>query len=261
MAHRAFPALRFGQSMLQDPKSDCRGGARGQSRLHRKEWINDLAVSPFQCCAGFRVRAMTAVRLIDWINGLVRKVPTWAVYIVCLIPVPVLVYWGVTGGLGREPISKLEHELGALALKFLIAGLCITPLRRFAGLNLIRFRRSLGVLAFTYVTLHLLVWAVLDVQSLDRVWADILKRPYITIGMAAFILMIPLAVTSNNRSVRALGAVWRKLHLLTYPVAILAAVHFVWLSKGFQLEPLAYLAVILGLLALRVPMLRKKAAA
>jgi sulfoxide reductase heme-binding subunit YedZ len=198
---------------------------------------------------------------VDVINAAARKVPTWAVYIVCLIPVPFLLYQGLTGGLGREPIRALEHELGQIALQLVIAGLCITPLRRFAGVNLIRFRRTLGVLAFSYVALHLLVWAVLDVQALDRVWADIVKRPYITIGMAAFVLMIPLVATSNNRSVRALGAAWRRLHLLTYPVAILAAVHFIWLSKGFQLEPLVYLAVILGLLALRVPGLRKKVAA
>lgn len=202
---------------------------------------------------------MTA--LIDGINRSARKVPTWVVYIVCLIPVPCLLYLGMTGGLGREPIKALEHELGEIALQLLVVGLCITPLRRFLGLNLIKFRRTLGVLAFSYVVLHLLVWAVLDVQALDRVWADIIKRPYITIGMAAFLLMIPLAMTSNNRSVRKLGVMWRKLHLLTYPVAILSAVHFIWLSRGFQLEPLVYLGLILGLLALRVPTLRRKAAA
>ncbi|MEP0940094.1 MAG: protein-methionine-sulfoxide reductase heme-binding subunit MsrQ [Rhizobiaceae bacterium] len=198
--------------------------------------------------------------LIGGINSVARKVPTWAVYIVYLIPVPVLLYQGMTGGLGREPINALERELGEIALQLLIIGLCISPLRKFAGVNLIKFRRAIGLLAFTYVVLHLLVWAVLDIQSLERVWADIIKRPYITIGMVAFVLMIPLAVTSNNRSVRALGAVWRKLHLLTYPVAILAAVHFIWLSKGFQLEPLVYLTVILGLLALRVPALLRKVA-
>lgn len=200
-------------------------------------------------------------RLVEAMNRVGRKIPTWAVYIVCLIPVPYLLYLGMTGGLGREPIKALEHELGEIALQLLVAGLCITPLRRFAGINLIKFRRTLGVLAFSYVVLHLLVWAVLDVQALDRVWADIVKRPYVTIGMAAFLLMIPLAVTSNNRSVRALGGAWRKLHLLTYPVAILSAVHFIWLSRGFQLEPLVYLGLILGLLALRVPNLRRKAAA
>lgn len=198
---------------------------------------------------------------VDAVNRLVRKVPTAAIYIVCLIPVPALLYMGMTGGLGREPIKALEHELGEIALQLLIAGLCITPLRRFLGLNLLKFRRTFGVLAFTYVALHLLVWAVLDVQAFDRVWADIIKRPYITIGMAAFVLMIPLAVTSNNRSVRALGAVWRKLHLLTYPIAILAGLHFVMLSKVIQPEPLIYFGVILGLLALRVPNLRKKQAA
>lgn len=190
--------------------------------------------------------------MIDRLNSLARRVPTWAVYIVYLIPVPVLLYMGITGGLGREPVKALEHELGEIAIQLLIIGLCITPLRRFLGLNLLKFRRTFGVLAFTYVVLHFLVWAVLDVQALDRVWADIVKRPYVTIGMAAFVLMIPLAVTSNNRSVRWLGARWRKLHLLTYPIAVLAAVHFIWLSKGFQLEPLIYLAVILGLLATRL---------
>ena len=196
----------------------------------------------------------------DRINRFARKVPTWAIYIVYLMPVPVLLYQGMTGGLGREPINALERELGEIALQLLVIGLCISPLRKFAGVNLIKFRRAIGLLAFTYVVLHLLVWAVLDIQSLERVWADIIKRPYITIGMAAFVLMIPLAVTSNNRSVRALGPIWRKLHLLTYPVAIMAAVHFIWLSKGFQLEPLVYLSVILGLLALRVPALLRKAA-
>ncbi|WP_189799428.1 protein-methionine-sulfoxide reductase heme-binding subunit MsrQ [Tateyamaria sp. syn59] len=199
--------------------------------------------------------------LADRINQVGRKVPTLAVYIVCLIPVPVLLYMAQTGGLGREPIRALEHELGEIALQLVIVGLCISPLRRFAGVNLLKFRRAVGLLAFIYVVLHLLVWAVLDVQTLDRVIADIIKRPYITIGMAAFVLMVPLAVTSNNKSVRWLGAAWRRLHLLTYPIAILSAVHFIWLSKGFQLEPLVYLSVILGLLALRVPALVKKVAA
>ncbi|WP_299284055.1 protein-methionine-sulfoxide reductase heme-binding subunit MsrQ [uncultured Tateyamaria sp.] len=205
--------------------------------------------------------AFTLDRLVDTINRAARVIPTWAIYIVYLIPVPVLLYLGMTGGLGREPIRELEHELGEIALQLLIIGLCLSPLRRFAGINLLKFRRTMGLLAFTYVVLHFTVWAVLDVQALDRVWQDILKRPYITIGMAALALMIPLAVTSNNLAMRNMGAVWRKLHLLTYPIALLAAVHFVWLSKGFQLEPLIYLAVVLGLLALRVPGLRKKAAA
>jgi methionine sulfoxide reductase heme-binding subunit len=191
--------------------------------------------------------------LADRVNHAVRRVPVWLVYLAGALPAPWFLYLGLTGGLGVEPIKALEHELGLVALQLLIAGLAITPLRRFAGVNLIRFRRAVGVLAFTYVALHLLVWLVLDVQDPARIWADIVKRPYITIGMVGFVLMLPLALSSNNWSVRRLGPRWRQLHKLTYIVVLLGAVHFVMLSKGFQLEPLAYLAAILILLALRLP--------
>ena len=118
-----------------------------------------------------------------------------------------------------------------------------------------KFRRMIGLLAFIYVTLHLTVWVVLDMSLLwGQMWADIWKRPYITIGMAGFLAMIPLAITSNNVSVRKVGAAgWRKLHKMTYLAAILGGVHYIWLVKGIQLEPLIYMAVILGLLALRLP--------
>jgi len=195
-----------------------------------------------------------------WINQLLRKVPTWLVYIVGLIPVPLFLYLAQTGGLGREPIKALEHELGELALKLIIVGLAITPLRKFVGLNLIKFRRSIGVLAFTYVALHLLVWLVLDVGILSQIWADILKRPYITIGMVGFVVMIPLAVTSNNWSVKRLGGKWRRLHQLTYVAAALGGLHFIMIAKGIQLEPLIYMAVILSLLVYRLPMFARKSA-
>lgn len=191
--------------------------------------------------------------LADRVNSAARRIPVWLVYAAGLLPAPWFLYLGLTGGLGAEPIKALEHELGLFALQLLIAGLTITPLRRFAGINLIRFRRAIGVLAFIYVALHLLVWLVLDVQALAQVWADILKRPYITIGMTAFVLMLPLVFTSNNWSVRRLGPIWRQLHKLTYIVVLLGGVHFVMLRKGFQIEPLAYLAVILFLLVLRLP--------
>lgn len=191
-----------------------------------------------------------------WINSAARQVPVWAVWIIGLLPAPILLYIGATGGLGREPISALEHELGTLALQLLIAGLCITPLRRLAGINLLRFRRALGLLAFSYLVFHMTVWAVLDVQSVSRIWVDIVKRPYITVGMAAFVLLLPLAVTSNNLAVRAMGAGWRKLHVLVYPASFLGAVHFVMVQKVWETEPLIYAAVIGGLLALRVPMMQ-----
>ena len=190
--------------------------------------------------------------MIDRLNTIVRRVPTWVVYIVGLMPVPWFLFQAQTGGLGAEPIKALEKELGLLALQLLVAGLAITPARRYLRLNLIKFRRALGLLAFIYVALHLLVWLVLDVGILSQIWADILKRPYITIGMAGFACLLPLAATSNSYSIRKLGAKWRKLHRLTYLAVVLGAVHFIWLVKGFQIEPLLYMAAILALLALRV---------
>ncbi len=187
----------------------------------------------------------------EQINVALRRVPVWAVWLLGLAPAVWTFYLGLTGGLGAEPIKALERELGEVALQLVILGLCITPLRRHLGVNLIRFRRAVGLLAFTYVCLHLLVWLVLDVQIWAQIWADILKRPYVTVGFTAFLMMCPLALTSNDLSVRRLGPRWRVLHRLTYAVAILAAVHFIWLSKGFQIEPLVYLGVILALLALR----------
>ncbi|GGO59603.1 sulfoxide reductase heme-binding subunit YedZ [Roseovarius pacificus] len=197
----------------------------------------------------------------DRLNRLARKVPAAVLYVLGLVQALWLFYLGATGGLGVEPIKALEHELGEIALQLIIAGLCITPLRRFAGINLLKFRRALGLMAFFFVTLHLLVWLVLDVQIPALIWADILKRPYITVGMLAFALMIPLAMTSNGWSVRRLGARWRKLHRLTYAVAVLGGIHFLWLVKGFQMEPILYLAAIVQLLALRVRPVRRKQAA
>ena len=186
------------------------------------------------------------------INGAVRRVPVLVLWIGGLVPALWFFYLGLTGGLGAEPIKALEHELGLVALQLVVAGLAITPLRRHLGINLLRFRRAVGLLAFTYVGLHLAVWLFLDVQDAARIGADILKRPFVTVGFAAFVLMIPLAVTSNDLALRRLGPRWRRLHRLVYLAAVLGAVHFVWLAKGFQIEPLLYLATILVLLALRV---------
>lgn len=198
--------------------------------------------------------------VVDRLNAALRRIPTWALYILYLLPVPWLLYLAQTGGLGREPIKALEHELGEIALQLLIIGLCVTPLRQYLGLNLLKFRRALGVLAFTYVALHLAVWVVLDMNLLwAQMWADVWKRPYITIGMAGFALLLPLALTSNNLSVRKLGAAtWRKLHKLTYVAVLLGGIHYLWLVKGIQIEPILYMAAILGLLAVRVATYRQK---
>lgn len=199
--------------------------------------------------------------LTDQINSVARRIPAWLIYVLGVLPAAWFLYLGLTGGLGPEPIKALEHKLGEFALKLLIAGLCITPVRRYLGVNLLKFRRAIGIMTFVYVALHLSVWLVLDVQAISQIWADILKRPYITVGMAGFALMIPLAATSNNFSVRKLGPHWRTLHKLTYGIAILGALHFIMLSKGLQLEPLLYMAVVLALLLLRIrPKPRRKVA-
>lgn len=195
------------------------------------------------------------------INGGLRRVPAWTIYIVGAV-YAVWQFWLALNQVGPylvEPINVLERAYGEVGLILLVAGLLVTPLRKWTGVNLIKFRRAIGVTAFFYILAHFLVFAILDVGSLGRVWTEIVKRPYVTVGMVSFVLMIPLALTSNNRSVRKLGAAsWRQLHKLTYPVAILGAVHYLWLVKGFQLEPIIYLLVILGLVAARYVTLERK---
>ena len=190
----------------------------------------------------------------DRVNAVLRRVPTWSIYIVAAAYVVWQFYMAATqsGKYLVEPINVLEREYGETALKLMVVGLCVTPLRNWFGLNLLKFRRALGVTAFFLVLAHFLVFAVLDVQSVGRVWEEVVKRPYVTVGMASFLMMIPLVLTSNNISVRKLGsAAWCKLHKLTYPAAVLGAVHYLWLVKGFQMEPLIYLAVIVGLILIR----------
>ncbi|MGR3467100.1 MAG: protein-methionine-sulfoxide reductase heme-binding subunit MsrQ [Shimia sp.] len=194
--------------------------------------------------------------MVDVLNSTLRRVPPVALYLLAPIPV-VWIYWlGITGGLGVDPAKAIEHQLGLWALWLLIAGLAVTPLRKFAGVNLLKFRRAIGVVAFFYVLAHLLTWLVLDVQF-QNVWADIVKRWYITVGMAAFLLMIPLALTSNNWAVRKVGAArWRRLHKLTYAVCLLGALHFLLLVKGFQWEPILYTGAIVALLVARLDFAR-----
>lgn len=193
------------------------------------------------------------------INSGVRRLPTWVVYLVCTVPALWYFWLGFSNQLGPNPITKLEHLLGEFALQLLVFGLVITPLRRFASISFLKFRRAIGLMAFTYVVLHLMVWVLLDIQILSHMVSDILKRPYITIGMVAFVGMLPLAVTSNQWFVKKLGRKWHHIHRLTYAICLLGALHFVMLRKGFQLEPLIYLFVIIVLLLLRlIPNARKR---
>jgi methionine sulfoxide reductase heme-binding subunit len=202
--------------------------------------------------------------LADHINPVARKVPTWVVYGAGVIPLAYVVTQALSGDLGADPVKTLERTLGLYALQFLIATLCITPLRRFTGIMLMRFRRALGVLTFVYAALHLTVWVTLDLAfRWGEIWADIVKRPYILVGMIALLIMIPLAVTSNNMSVRRLGGkVWQQLHKLSYVAAALGALHFVMLSKVWNPELILYTIAIAALLAVRlVPAARRRAVA
>ncbi|WP_230530953.1 protein-methionine-sulfoxide reductase heme-binding subunit MsrQ [Microvirga roseola] len=182
------------------------------------------------------------------------QVPTIAVYIAGFIPAVWLFYAGVTDQLGADPMRALEQGLGLWALRFLVATLAITPLRQLFSINLLRYRRALGLLAFYYAALHLLTYLVLD-QGLDvrAIVADIIKRPYTTIGMATFVILIPLAVTSNNASIRRMGGqAWAKLHRLVYAAAIGAILHYILVVKAWPPEPLIYAAIVAVLLGYRV---------
>ncbi|PJI86197.1 sulfoxide reductase heme-binding subunit YedZ [Yoonia maricola] len=194
-------------------------------------------------------------------NGALRRLPAWTIYIVGAV-YAVWEFWRALNQIGPylvEPINVLERAYGEIALILMVVGLMVTPLRKLTGVNLIKFRRAIGVTAFFFVLAHFLVFAILDVQSVSRVWEEVVKRPYVTVGMLSFLMLIPLAVTSNNMSVRKMGAAaWRKMHKLTYPAAILGAVHYLWLVKGFQLEPIIYLVAILGLVAVRYVSLERQ---
>jgi sulfoxide reductase heme-binding subunit YedZ len=156
--------------------------------------------------------------------------------------------------LGADPISRLIHACGITALRLLLVTLAITPLRMLTGWNnLLRLRRMLGVFAFFYVLLHFTAYAWLDQDlNLAAVGEDILKRPYITIGMLGLLLLIPLAVTSTNGMMRRLGRRWTKLHRLVYVVAALALWHFWWQVKADIREPLVYVAIFTALMAWRL---------
>jgi sulfoxide reductase heme-binding subunit YedZ len=187
-------------------------------------------------------------------DAIQRFVPRWAVYVLGLTPAVVTFGLGVADRLGADPMRTLERDLGEWGLRFLIAGLLVTPLRELTGVNLLRYRRALGLLAFYYAALHLTVYLVLD-QGLDgaAIWADIVKRPYITIGMASFVLLVPLAVTSNNAAIRRLGARgWARLHKLVYLASAGVALHYLLLVKAWPTEPLVYAAIVALLIAYRV---------
>jgi sulfoxide reductase heme-binding subunit YedZ len=176
-------------------------------------------------------------------------------FVLLALPAAFLTAGAFTGDLGANPVERITHETGEWALRVLIAALAITPLRRWTKWHwLARLRRMIGLYAFFYVALHLTTYLWLD-QFFDfgAIVEDIVKRPYITIGFAAFLGLLPLAITSTDKMVRRLGGRrWRRLHQLAYPATILACAHFLWLVKADLIEPAIYAGVTIILLVARM---------
>jgi methionine sulfoxide reductase heme-binding subunit len=186
---------------------------------------------------------------------LVSKWTKVAVFLICLIPFADLLWRFITGNLGINPVETLQHGTGDWTLRFLIFTLCITPLRKLLKLpDLIRFRRMLGLFAFFYVCLHFLTYLGPD-QSFDLagMWKDVAKRPYITVGFTAFVLLIPLAITSTTGWIRRLGGKrWQMLHRLIYFAAVCGVIHYYWLVKSDVRKPVFYGALVAILLLWRL---------
>jgi methionine sulfoxide reductase heme-binding subunit len=186
----------------------------------------------------------------------VRRVIKPVLFIACLLPLTWLLAraFGFGGSLGANPIELIQDTLGQWGLRFLVITLAITPLRDWFNASwLVSLRRMLGLFAFTYVLLHFLTWLVLD-QGLywSGVLADIAKRPFITLGFLAFVLLMPLAITSTNKMMRRLGKRWKTLHRLVYLIAILGVWHYYWQVKADVREPLIYAAIVAVLLGWRI---------
>ncbi len=175
------------------------------------------------------------------------------IFITCLLPLAVGIWDGFSDQLGANPIEEITHRTGDWTLRLLLVTLAATPARRLFGWGWpLRVRRMLGLFTFFYACLHLLTYLVLDqFFAWDEILKDIIKRPYITIGFSAFVLLVPLAVTSTNAMMRRLGKRWGQLHQLVYVIAVLGVLHYLWLVKADYLLPLIHAAILLALLLVR----------
>lgn len=177
-----------------------------------------------------------------------------SIFLLLSLPFLYLVYTVFNNQLGGNPIEAITHFTGEWALRILLLSLAMTPLRMVLKKPWpIRLRRMVGLFAFFYVFLHLLTYTVLDQQfDVAAIVADIIDRPYITAGFVAFLVLVPLALTSTKSMMKKLGKRWQSLHKMVYIAAIASVVHYVWLTRGDQIEPIVYLAVLIGLLLFRV---------
>jgi sulfoxide reductase heme-binding subunit YedZ len=190
----------------------------------------------------------------------IRFVVKPLVFIVCLLPFAQLAWNTVNNNLGANPVETITHFTGDWALRFLLITLSMTPIRILTGYGqVLRFRRMLGLYAFFYTLLHFVTYVWLDRElDMSTVLTDIVKRPYITVGFTAFVLLIPLAVTSTRGWIRRLGKRWVQLHKLVYIIATLGVLHYLWLVKADIREPVIYGAILMALLIIRAWNERRK---
>ena len=181
------------------------------------------------------------------------------VFAACLLPLALLALDIARGTLGPDPVAQLEHASGIWALRLLLATLAVTPLRTLTGWHaLVRYRRMLGLFAFFYSSLHFAIYLVVDLGGFwSQILTEIAKKPFITVGFLAWLLMIPLAVTSTKGMMRRLARRWQLLHRLVYAVGLLAVLHFLWQVKYGEtiavLEPVVYAAIFIVLMLARIP--------
>lgn len=189
-----------------------------------------------------------------------RRLPTGVVWALGALPLALLVRDVFAGGLGVDPVRDIEHRLGRTAVYFLIASLCVTPLLRLGRVNLMKFRRPLGLLSASYAGLHLLAWVVLDMGlRWEQTLRDIARRPYLTIGMVVLVILAVLAATSSNAAIRRLGARrWGVIHRLVYLAAPLALFHWLLAHKIWPAKPLLILGAVAILLGLRLVWARSR---
>ena len=183
-----------------------------------------------------------------------------AVFAACLVPFGLLLRGALIGDLGANPLDRVTDVTGEWGLRFLLLTLAITPLRQLTGWPAVqRFRRPLGLFAFFYISLHFATWIGLDQEvAWANIVADIAKRPFVTVGFVAWLLLVPLALTSTRGMMRRLGRRWQRVHRLVYAVGIFGILHYIWLVKADLLEPLVYGGILLVLLALRWPPLLRR---
>ena len=196
--------------------------------------------------------------LFDLVRASVRRLRSWHIYLSLLVPLLFLAYDLLSGQLGVDPMRAIEKSLGVTAIYILILTLCITPFSLLTGINFIRFRRAFGLMSFFYIVLHFSTWLLLDMQLR---WVEIVesltRKPFIVFGMMGFLLLIPLAATSNNYSMKRLGKYWPKLHKLIYAAIILGGIHYLMMEKTLQNDAIITFIIIIVLISLRFFKIKK----